>query len=268
MLAIGTGSMGMIHLLLTLGADRNFKDIQGNTTLHWAVSSNNLEVVKLFYDPNVAETCTNLDGRTPLITAVSYNYFEVVNFMVQNGIDAYHIVTNYFDALDNGNEKSVGRRPTSNCPPKLHTRMSALNLDTTRDSQIIRNFVQKSVFGVFGFDDYDGEGSLINDLIDIQRQRKELKTLGRFAPYNGDALNNYPGSQSWNDWKTSEEDHSNESLSDSSAEATQNDSSKQSQNTRQDSRQYKCFKCGKVFRNKKVKELHESLHSIDKMHWR
>ncbi|KAM3177456.1 hypothetical protein ACTXT7_004485 [Hymenolepis weldensis] len=232
MLAIGAGNLEMIRLLLTLGADRNFKDIHGNTTLHWAVSSNNLEVVKLFYDPNVAETCTNLDGKTPLITAVSYNYFEVVNFMVQNGINAYNIVMDYFDAPNDGNERNVEELRSTYFSSKLHARMSTLNLDTNHESRNLMNFVGNSVSKEFGVGD-NGKGSLKHDSKNNEEKQKGPKILDHIAYKSGDTLNHHPGCQSSNDCKTPEEDHSAEALLDPSAEATQNDSSTRLQDTSQ-----------------------------------
>ncbi|VDO15075.1 unnamed protein product [Rodentolepis nana] len=81
MVATVIGSIEMINLLLALGADREFKDICGNTPLHLAVLNNNLAAVKVLYDQNTAESSTNIDGQTPMSIAISNNYFEIVNFM-------------------------------------------------------------------------------------------------------------------------------------------------------------------------------------------
>ena len=75
------GSKNAVDLLLDLGANINAEDKEGNNCLHYAVNSNNPNLLKKLIIRGADKTKKNYKGETPLDLAVQNNYQKIVNIL-------------------------------------------------------------------------------------------------------------------------------------------------------------------------------------------
>jgi len=76
-----------IRLLLQLGADVNYRDINGRTPLMLAASMGRVSSVKLLMSNYADHHIIDNFGWSALMFGVYYNHHEVVTFMLDNGVD-------------------------------------------------------------------------------------------------------------------------------------------------------------------------------------
>ena len=83
--AVSRGREDIVDLLLKHGADINAKDKYGYTPLHWAVSSKNKQMVKLLVARGADINARNLQGRTPLYDTWSGSKIDIeINEILRN----------------------------------------------------------------------------------------------------------------------------------------------------------------------------------------
>ena len=78
------GFQKTVKFLLKNGADVNFKDIYGRTSLHMASFSGHLNVVKLLVEEGKADVCaTNRNGESSLLLALINDKIEIVKYLLK-----------------------------------------------------------------------------------------------------------------------------------------------------------------------------------------
>jgi len=86
-LAVRTGLVELIELLIQYGANVDAADVYGNRPLHEAVSCHGLHVVQLLVEHGAAVNVQNIDGKTPLHIAVERQQSEVDVLLLNVGAD-------------------------------------------------------------------------------------------------------------------------------------------------------------------------------------
>jgi ankyrin repeat protein len=76
-----------IRLLLQLGADVNHLDLNGRTPLMLAASMGRLSAVEMLMNNYASTTIIDNFGWSALMFGVYYNHFDVVTYMLGNGVD-------------------------------------------------------------------------------------------------------------------------------------------------------------------------------------
>ncbi len=76
-----------IRLLLQLGADVNHMDLNGRTPLMLAASMGRLSAVEMLMNNYASTAIIDHFGWSALMFGVYYNHFDVVTFMLDNGVD-------------------------------------------------------------------------------------------------------------------------------------------------------------------------------------
>lgn len=87
--ALEQGNYEIIELLLQNGMDVNKKDLNGDTPLLYAISMDDLKLVKLLikYKADVNVVNDFIITISPLVVAVSLNKIEIVKLLIENGAD-------------------------------------------------------------------------------------------------------------------------------------------------------------------------------------
>lgn len=87
--AIETGNLAMIKLLIELGANVNLRCANGSTPIHYAVSRGNYSAAKLLLKYGANVNTQDQDGNTPLHIAVNSNFTNIAQLLRQNGAKIY-----------------------------------------------------------------------------------------------------------------------------------------------------------------------------------
>jgi len=88
MAAIDNKQQEIIDILLPVTKNLDFVDKYGASVLHYAVSTNNLKLVKsLIGMKGVTINLQDEDGATPLLEAVEIGAVSIVSFLLKNGVD-------------------------------------------------------------------------------------------------------------------------------------------------------------------------------------
>lgn len=87
MLATKYGSLEVCKYLLGCEAEINLFDENRWNALHYAVSNNRVEIVKLFSDNNKLVSSKTLDKATPLLLAAEKGYREICEILLKAGAD-------------------------------------------------------------------------------------------------------------------------------------------------------------------------------------
>ena len=86
-IAVARGDLNQINLQLENGIPIDILDADGQTPLHWALTSEELQsmqhLIKLGADPNVR----SIEGATPMMNAVQSNNVPHLNFLISVGAD-------------------------------------------------------------------------------------------------------------------------------------------------------------------------------------
>ncbi len=83
--AFSNGSLEVAKLLLRNNADVSAVDSTGWNILHYAARNGKLQMAQLAFDKKVSIDSKTKESYTPLIIAVTNNHFEVVKFLVEKG---------------------------------------------------------------------------------------------------------------------------------------------------------------------------------------
>ena len=83
-------NFGAVEFLVHHGANVNYSDkLYQWRPLHYAVSENKLEVVRLLLDLGVDVEPRDKNGRTPLFVAIRRSDSEIVKLLLERGADPY-----------------------------------------------------------------------------------------------------------------------------------------------------------------------------------
>ena len=74
--------------LLTLGANVNLRDADGDTALHGAAESGNVEIMRLLLDKGADPNTRNKEGGTPLMWAAVFGNDEAARLLLSHGANA------------------------------------------------------------------------------------------------------------------------------------------------------------------------------------
>lgn len=85
------GCFKSLSLLLDLGGNPNFSDLEGNTPLHQAADRGDFECVKKLVEKGAAINVKNQNSCTPLLFAIKRGKPEVVDYLLNHGA-AYDLV--------------------------------------------------------------------------------------------------------------------------------------------------------------------------------
>lgn len=85
------GCFKSLSLLLDLGGNPNFSDLEGNTPLHQAADRGDFECVKKLVEKGAAINVKNQNSCTPLLFAIKRGKPEVVDYLLKHGA-AYDLV--------------------------------------------------------------------------------------------------------------------------------------------------------------------------------
>eukprot|EP00002_Diphylleia_rotans_P034032 TRINITY_DN7282_c0_g1_i5.p1 TRINITY_DN7282_c0_g1~~TRINITY_DN7282_c0_g1_i5.p1 ORF type:complete len:1210 (+),score=179.41 TRINITY_DN7282_c0_g1_i5:72-3701(+) len=98
-LAAALGKLVYISKLITVG-DLNIQDSLGFTPLHWAVFYNRYEVIEFLLDNGVHKSLPSLDGRTALHLAIQDENWRVARLLARKAIDITVVDSQGKTALD------------------------------------------------------------------------------------------------------------------------------------------------------------------------
>lgn len=84
-IAAGNGSVNVIELLLSRGADINLSNAQGRTPLHWAAWSNQTAAINLLSSRNARIDARDIAGNTPLMLAAQHGSMEATKALLDAG---------------------------------------------------------------------------------------------------------------------------------------------------------------------------------------
>ena len=77
-----------VEKLLAHGADVSAVDADGDTALHGAAKSGNVEIMKLLLDKGANPNATNRQGGTPLMWTAVFGHEEATRFLLSRGANA------------------------------------------------------------------------------------------------------------------------------------------------------------------------------------
>ena len=77
-----------VEKLLARGADANAQDGDGDTALHGAAQTGNVDMVRMFLDKGANPNAKNRQGGTPLMWAAVYGHEDVARLLLSRGADA------------------------------------------------------------------------------------------------------------------------------------------------------------------------------------
>ena len=77
-----------VEKLLTFGADVNAQDADGDTALHGAAQTGNVEILRLLLDKRAEPNVKNKQGGTPLMWAAVYGHADAAQLLLSRGADA------------------------------------------------------------------------------------------------------------------------------------------------------------------------------------
>jgi uncharacterized protein len=83
--AAGLGNVQIMNLLLDHGATVDYRDLDGNTPLHWAALNGQTAAIKRLVAAKAEVDATNKRGITPLMLAVDHNRREPVAALLAAG---------------------------------------------------------------------------------------------------------------------------------------------------------------------------------------
>jgi len=78
-----------VEKLLAHGADVSAVDADGDTALHGAAKSGNVEIMRLLLDKGANPNSTNRQGGTPLMWVAVFGHDEAARFLLSRGADAW-----------------------------------------------------------------------------------------------------------------------------------------------------------------------------------
>lgn len=79
-----SGQLGVVKLLLELGADQHVVDSEGNSALHVGSQEGREEVVKFLLEHGAQQDKPNSHGQTPLMVAAASGRLEVVATLLRH----------------------------------------------------------------------------------------------------------------------------------------------------------------------------------------
>lgn len=77
-----------VERLLVLGADLNLSDADGDTALHGAAKSGNVEIMRMLLDKGANPNAKNKQGGTPLMWAAVYGNEDAARLLLSRGANA------------------------------------------------------------------------------------------------------------------------------------------------------------------------------------
>ena len=77
-----------VEKLLALGADVTAQDNDGDTALHGAAQTGNVEIIRMLLDKGADPNVKNKVGGTPLMWAAVYGHDEAARLLLRRGADA------------------------------------------------------------------------------------------------------------------------------------------------------------------------------------
>lgn len=88
-MACANGHAGIVHLLISAGADVTLANAEGNVPLHWACLNGHVEIVKLLLEAGASPSALNSYERTPIDEALNHmrcdDILGVINAATSNG---------------------------------------------------------------------------------------------------------------------------------------------------------------------------------------
>lgn len=81
-------SKDRVEKLLAHGADVTLQDADGDTALHGAAQTGNVEIVRMLLDKGANPNAKNKQGGTPLMWAAVYGNVEAARLLLDRGADA------------------------------------------------------------------------------------------------------------------------------------------------------------------------------------
>ena len=89
-------NMLRLQKLVSLGADINLPDVNGNTPVFIAGKINNIAVMKFFLEQKCETTFSSPLSRNLLTVCMSESSLDTVEFLLQQGFDPYLFIDKYF----------------------------------------------------------------------------------------------------------------------------------------------------------------------------
>lgn len=85
--AVHMGSEELILSMLSLGADINATDIEGDSILFSALTDDKNNILKLLLERGANPNCPNYQSETPLLAAIKYKNIEAAKLLINYGAD-------------------------------------------------------------------------------------------------------------------------------------------------------------------------------------
>jgi len=90
--AISSGNIEIVRLLLGAGANANHENVHGQIGLSVAALRGHAEILRLLLTlPGTDINHANIDGNTPLMLAAEKGHAEIVKILLDAGADIHHI---------------------------------------------------------------------------------------------------------------------------------------------------------------------------------
>lgn len=81
--AVIRGYNSIAEILIKSNANLNYKDVYGNSALHYCAKVNNIEIAKMLLEHKADVNIQNLSKETPLHFAARYNHLEMVKLLLE-----------------------------------------------------------------------------------------------------------------------------------------------------------------------------------------
>ncbi|VDM25863.1 unnamed protein product [Hydatigera taeniaeformis] len=121
------GSDRSLRIILIYGGAVNSADRYGNTALHWAAVTGNMNCVHYLLDYGIDLDTFNCTNVTPLMLALSFGHIEVANHLLYHGASTTPELNNYDEsaltfALNTNNNAIVELILAAEVPPEHRIR--------------------------------------------------------------------------------------------------------------------------------------------------